>query len=190
MFFITLSCAQNYWPDISALVKKRMKLAGDQNEDCFVGSPKLSAILNDYFLVVQEYFQHRVMAWLDTVGKEVLGIKHHYAKYEFAPGRGQIHVHMLAICEDNSIYKLCHHDINGANSQAKRAERMTDFAKKKFGLTANVPDNFESVCIDTHPSSISFSNADKDFDDAALLKACQIHKCNGYCMQKATHSKE
>ena len=88
--FITLSCAELMWPDIIDAVRERMRLAGEDDSECYAGSPKLTAIMNDYAVVVQEVFQQRVITWLETVGKEVFGIKHYWVRYEFAPGRGQI----------------------------------------------------------------------------------------------------
>ena len=69
MYFITLSCAEHYWPDIIRLIKERMDIAGEDSSGCYVGSPTLSKHLNEYSLVVQEYFQARVELWLTTVGK-------------------------------------------------------------------------------------------------------------------------
>jgi hypothetical protein len=60
MFFITLSCAEHYWPDIIHLLKERMMLAGEDTSTCYVGSQKLGKIINEYAIVVQEYFEHRV----------------------------------------------------------------------------------------------------------------------------------
>ena len=77
--FITLSCGEYYWPDIIALLRERMEIAGDDAEECYLGSPQLHRILNDYCIVVQEYFQKRVVIWLNTVGKELLGIVHYWA---------------------------------------------------------------------------------------------------------------
>ncbi len=69
-----------------------------------IGKP---AIINMYTLVIQEYFQERVKAWLDTVGKELIGIKHHWLRYEFAPSRGQIHAHMIVICDNKDVLSNC-----------------------------------------------------------------------------------
>ena len=123
MFFITLSCAEYSWPDIIQLLQERMKIAGDDPSECFVGSPKMSRIVNDYAIVIQEYFQRRVETWLDTVGKEIFGIKHHWVRYEFAPGRGQIHAHLLAISEDQSIYDLCHTELQSENGNDLRGTK-------------------------------------------------------------------
>jgi hypothetical protein len=120
MFFITLSCAEHYWPDIIHLLKERMMLAGEDTSTCYVGSPKLGKIINEYAIVVQEYFERRVEIWMKTVGKEMLGIAHYWMRFEFAPGRGQIHVHLLAISSDQAIYKLCHTYAKDGN-ESKRA---------------------------------------------------------------------
>ena len=112
MFFITLSCAEYFWADVIDLLKDRLTEAGIDTKDCYVGSEKLVQITNDYAIVIQEYFQKRTEIWLKTVGKAVFGIDHYWVRYEFAPGRGQIHAHLLAIPRDQSIYDLCHYDLS------------------------------------------------------------------------------
>jgi hypothetical protein len=37
-----------------------------------------TAIVNKFTVVIQEYFQERVLAWLEAVGKNLIGIKHHW----------------------------------------------------------------------------------------------------------------
>ena len=60
-------------------------------------------IVNDYTIVVQEYVQQRVKIWLSTIGKKVFHIQYYWLRYEFAPSRGQIHAHMLAIHENPKV---------------------------------------------------------------------------------------
>ena len=93
MFFITLSCAGYFWPDVIDLLKERMELAGEDTSKCYLNSPHLVQLANNYAIVIQEHFQKRVVTWLETVGKDIFGIKHYWIRYEFAPGRGQIHAH-------------------------------------------------------------------------------------------------
>ena len=196
MFFITLSCAEHYWPDVIRLIKERMELAGDDSSMCYVGSPKISQLVNDHALVIQEYFQSRVELWLETVGKEMLDIKHYWVRYEFAPGRGQIHAHLLAISSDQSIYKLTHLDLQSGGEE-KRAETLSTWAEKKFGLTATVADAYNDLEVtkDNTPVSIRFTDIDSDDnaavkkDGQALLKFCQHHECSGFCLNKKTGSK-
>jgi len=149
MFFITLSCAEHCWPDIFRLIKERMDLANLDSSECFYGSKQTSQLLNDYSLVVQEYFQKRVAAWLDIVGKELFGITHYWVRYEFAPGRGQIHAHLLAVSKHLEIYEKCHLDMKDkVNGKARRAERLSKWAAKKYGLTASVVDGFDDLVVD------------------------------------------
>ena len=116
---------------------------------------------------------------MKTVGKNVFGIKHHCARYEFAPGRGQIHVHMLCICEDNSIYQLCHDGIQKPNGKRLRAERLANFAREKFGLTADLPELSKST-VGIHPCSMRLSESDDDVDGHMMMRHCQEHNCSGH----------
>jgi hypothetical protein len=53
--------------------------------------------VNDYSIIIQEYFQARVVGFLEKYAKEVFGIHHYFATFEFSNSRGQIHVHLLAM---------------------------------------------------------------------------------------------
>jgi hypothetical protein len=55
-FFITLSCAEYWWPDIERLVTDRFQVASLAPPD-FTPTQKISIIKNYYIVVVQEYFQ-------------------------------------------------------------------------------------------------------------------------------------
>ena len=180
MYFITLSCAEHYWPDIIRLIKERMEIA----------SPTLSRHLNEYSLVVQEFFQARVELWLKSVGRHIFGIRHYWVRYEFAPGRGQIHAHLLAVSEDSSIYELCHRDLQKPDGEERRTQRLAEWAKKKFGLTASVSPGYNHDSSKAHPSTIRFSLSDANTDADELLKSCQEHQCSGYCMRRATNQHE
>ena len=118
-FFITLSCAEYFWADVIDLLRDRFTHAGLDPRDCHVGSPKLIQIVNDYTIVIQEYFQRRTEIWLDTVGKLIFDIKHYWARYEFAPGRGQIHCHLLAIPNSHAIFEECHKLLQTENGEEK-----------------------------------------------------------------------
>lgn len=188
MFFITFSCAEYMWPDIIKLIKERMDIAGEDSSICKLGSPGLSKILNQYSIVVQEYFQKRVVEWLETVGRDIFGIKHYWIRYEFAPGRGQIHAHLLAVVRDNSIYHLCHNDLQQEDGLNKRATRLADWARSKFGLTAEVCDGFDDLNIteQNSPIQVRFSDVDeleteKDVDK--MMNHVQVHECSKFCLR-------
>jgi hypothetical protein len=58
--------------------------------------------VNDYSISVQEYFQARFTDFLENYAKQVFGIEHYFARFEFANSRGQIHVHLLAVLRKKS----------------------------------------------------------------------------------------
>jgi len=190
-YFITLSCAEFLWPDVIRLVKERMDLAGEDSSKCFVGSDQLGKYVNQYSIVVQEFFQQRVILWLNTVGKNVFDIKHYWVRYEFAPGRGQIHAHLLAIPDNHKIYELCHMDLKQKNGFFLRAQRLSAWASEKFGLTASVADpvEFDSLNINNQnsPCRIRFSEVSKEMvesDFEQLMNHVQVHDCSGFCLRE------
>lgn len=194
-YFITLSCCEHYWADIIQLLKERLKMSGENPDTCYVGSSKLSQILNDYAIVVQEYFQKRVELWLEIVGKKILDIAHYYVRYEFAPGRGQIHAHLLAIIKDKTVLRLLHHDKQ--ISTEKRDERLADWAEKTLGLTASMDETLPQPDIlpSESPCTIRFrdviqSEAAIRKDSQQLMQFCQMHNCSlGFCLKPDTHKK-
>ena len=72
-FFITLSCAEYWWPDIKRLIQDRFNVAGFPAPDLEKCSNV--QIINEYTLIVQEYFQQRVKIWFETVGSIIFKIK-------------------------------------------------------------------------------------------------------------------
>ena len=57
-------------------------------------------------LLVNQFFMKRANQFMTTFAKKDLKVKNYWAKVEFAPGRGQIHLHLLGI-EEN---RTCLHD--------------------------------------------------------------------------------
>src|SRR5688572_21531971 len=115
-FFITLSCAEYMCPDIKRLIRERFEIAGLDIPDL---DKSFVQIVNDYTLIVQEYFQERVKIWLSTIGTKIFHIKHYWLRYEFAPSRGQIHAHMLAIHENPYVMEPFY---NCSNNKKKQEE--------------------------------------------------------------------
>jgi len=191
LFFITLSCAENYWPDVMELIKERLEIAGKDSSMCYTGSPEINQLLNDYTIVVQEYFQKRVETWLKTVGKDVFGIEHYWVRYEFAPGRGQIHAHLLGIPKDRTLHMLSYDLLKGDTTGRKRADVLGQWAADQFGLTAMVSDNFDEIEVNPKdsPVSIRFSDVmiDKESmtaDAENLMKHCMMHDCSNFCLRE------
>jgi hypothetical protein len=103
--FVTLSCADYHWQDIEKLLNARRRIAGD---------PPISL----KSLTEKVNFQARVSDFLEKYAKEVFGIHHYYARFEFAKSRGQIHVHIFAmlgkksnIIELNDLVHKERHDV-------------------------------------------------------------------------------
>ena len=96
-FFITLSCAEYYWPDIFRLLQDRLQYTSEKDMSEEDIKKNLVQLVNQYAIVVQEYFERKVQVFLETVRKNILKIEHYWVRFEFAPSRGQIHAHLLAI---------------------------------------------------------------------------------------------
>ena len=100
--------------------------------------------VNDYSIVVQEFFVKRTEDWLNTVGKKVLGIEHYWVRFEFAKGRGQIHAHLLAILRKDIMSKLQRRLKNKNNNTPQyEAQVIAEWAEEQFGMTANMPSSGE-----------------------------------------------
>ena len=197
MFFITLSCAEHHWADIADILKDRLDQAGVDSSACEISNTGFAQLVNDHAVVVQEYFQERVVEWLDTVGKAIFGIEHYWIRYEFTPGRGQIHAHLLAISDDQDIYKLAHDaKKQEPDGDLTRAEIFAEWAESKFGLTATVSPDFDSIELNkaNMPTSVRFTDIGDDQDSCdqdkqELLKAVQFHTCSAFCMRESKDKK-
>lgn len=130
--FITLSCAEYWWKDINRLLADRFSIAG--LEPPTVETNNVSSV-NNYTIIVQEYFQLRVKHWIDTVGKKIYKIKHYWGRFEFAPSRGQVHLHLLAISDFTSFHRYLHKHVPSEH----RADVLASWAKKNLGFS-NDPD--------------------------------------------------
>ena len=86
---------------------------------------------------MREYFQKWVQSWLDTVGKDIFKIKHHWYRFEFAPIRGQIHAHMLVVTDHNKLLKDAMSKISPITNISKF---IAEWAEKSFVMTAMMPD--------------------------------------------------
>ena len=235
--FMTLSCAEYFWPDVQRLINQRSELGcsngtyQQQNVQEYVeafwpfsftclkpyiilsyqtkhisyadnkkangsNNEKKAWVraVNDHALLVQEHFQQRVISFLESYGRHVLGIKHYWVRYEFAKGRGQIHAHLLAITDDASMAYA-----RDDESPQERCQRVESWVSKHFGMTATHPAtdcngylNMSmvgrpegSLKVGTTPMSsrtIDKPNCHQDLID--LCNCTQMHKCSSYCMRE------
>ena len=181
-FFITLSYAEYLWPDIKRLIKERLTIAGLDVPDL---NTSFVQIINDYTLIVQEYFQERVKIWLSTIGAKVFHIKHYWLRYELALSRGQIHAHMLAI-HDNPKVMEPYYD-NTINKK-KQEEFLYQWMTEELGMTASFSETLLGPISKTelHPSKLQYKDitntSKKDF--LCCLQKLQYHKCSVFCIRK------
>jgi hypothetical protein len=187
--FITLSCAEYYWPDVKRLIEERYKMANLPVPE--LGKPGTSRYINDFTLVIQEYFQLRVKHWISTIGKTLFKIKHHWLRFEFAPGRGQIHAHMLAIVDNKEVMRHAYH-LHSHGHTKLHAELLARWAQDTFSMTCGGPTdknkNQDTSKMHQHPASHYYHECvDKGADANRLLSTCQLHRCSNYCLRKRKH---
>ena len=183
-FFITLSCAEYMWPDIKQLILDRCKVTGLSPPDL---NKSFVQTVNDYTVIVQEYFQERVQIWLCTIGAEVFHIKHYWLWYEFAPSRGQIHAHMLAI-QNNSFAQKVYYDCRA--DKENQEQFLYKWMTKDLGITAWLPTLVDDINFNTkkydHPFTFLYKDAlqTKESDFLCCLQKLQYHRCSAFCMRK------
>jgi hypothetical protein len=138
-----------------------------------------------FTVYVNEFFMKRSRVFLDTVVKNAMGIEHYWARVEFAPGRGQIHLHLLGIGKNKSYL----YDFYRAKSEEEKAAVMERYATTVLDMTADVDvDEDPDYKTDKKPDSITplkhrFSECINREEDARMLcQECMVHHCNLYCL--------
>ena len=199
--FLTLSCAEYYWPDLIRLLEERIRMETNDGSCPNLRENKtaLHKAVNNYSVVVQEYFHKRVQIWLNTIGKKIFGIKHYWYRHEFAKGRGQIHSHMLCILDNQHVMSEAYRNID---NKQKRTKVLADYMRSTFDLSANHPgvDNNGNIDLTQvgHPEGLAkeqkykdqatgkylweVDNHDKDL--CQLVNSCMMHECNKFCLRK------
>ena len=188
--FLTFSCAEHYWPDIKNLLAERYRLAKLPTPN--INDEKIgSTIVNEMTVVIQEYFQKRIQHWLKTIGKNIFGINHYWLKYEFAPARGQIHTHMLAISSKvkdiaYNAYVAKHN--NGEIDESAEAEILYAGFQKLSGWTASIPTNLAPTKIkkcDLPSRKLLSQTRNKLNEDLRdFLCTTQNYVCTSHCLKK------
>jgi hypothetical protein len=65
--FLTLSCAEYFWPDLKRFLGQRIFLCEDRAVDLNNDKGGLSNVLNDHTIVAQEFFHERVEKFLEHI---------------------------------------------------------------------------------------------------------------------------
>ena len=183
--FMTLSCAEYFWPDLKRLLEHYIYITEGTKVDLDVNLHKLHQALNDYTIIVQEFFQIRVDEFLKTIGLEVFGIKHYWGRFEFAKSRGQIHLHLIGITNDatminEKLWKL-------RNNKKQKTAFIANWVRSKFNCTAEIPKNCTTPDKFSSPCKTRFSQTSNiETDQQDLCMFCQIHNCSDYCLKSST----
>jgi hypothetical protein len=97
--FITLSCAEFWWPDLRWIVAAMERLGGNIEQAQKTENNDLSAISKS----VRRYplfFIIHASVLIETTLKTMIDLEYYWGQVKLAPGRGQIHLHLLAIMKD------------------------------------------------------------------------------------------
>lgn len=187
--FLTMSCAEYWWDDLALLLIERLKHSEDaekaQKLKDDMKNIKLRAFFIDkYTAIVQEYFQMKVDNWMETVGKNVFGITAYYSRFEFAKGRGQIHVHILACSKDHLL--ILPFGEAWKESKKRGVEILSDLVRKRYQMTCEIPecDNCGEQCEWKSVLHGTFSGVnDLEHDKCDLVRSCHMHYCNDFCLR-------
>ena len=112
-------------------------------------------------------------------------IKYYWLRYEFAPSRGQIHAHMLAIHDNPKVMEPYYSNTTNKKEQVKF---LHQWRTEELGMTASFPETFSSPTSEREPHPSKFLDKDisntsnKDFH--CCLQKLQMHKCSAFCMRK------
>jgi hypothetical protein len=189
--FMTFSCGEYFWPDLKRLLQEYIFVIEKRKVDLDKDQKRFMKAINDYSIVIQEFFHLRIRDFLNSVGLNIFGILHYWLRFEFGRARGQIHGHLVAITKDaidpNGIYQKLWKLKKNRVAQAKA---LANWAKETFNMTASIRETTVETtsCTETNPCKLRFcdiSSLEKDQD--SLCKFCQMHSCSDYCLRLIKH---
>jgi hypothetical protein len=191
-FFITLSCAENWWPDLRRLLSQLESFAGNLSKSEAIKKGCKTAMCNaakKYPLYVNDFFMKRAHSFIKTVMKKSLGIEHYWGRVEFAPGRGAIHLHIVGIANDKAYLR----EFYLAKTLNDKAQVLDRYAKLHLDMTADtkVNDNRDHrPDYLTSPLGKRYSECpDQEEDVRQLAEDCMCHVCNKYCLRSKNKNK-
>ncbi len=189
--FLTLSCAEFFWPDLRRLLQEFVFQTSRKKVDLEKDFRLLNQLLNDFSLIVQDYFHKRVEAFLEHICKKIFGIKHFWGRMEFSKLRGQIHIHLVGIIEDATRPGGIQHQMFIHKGDViNQTKILAEWARKTFNLSAEIDENLINNAVAKHektkesPCSKRLSECtDLHMDCAELCSFCQMHSCSDYCLR-------
>ena len=191
--FLTFSCAENHWADLADILADRVRVYNPEQADLLKqrNFKEMCSAARNHPLIVAEFFQLRVETWLKTVGKDVYKIKHHWGAYEFAKGRGMIHIHLLAICDNLETLKEYY---DARTNAKKQLEIITKYAREELFMTAEHPTGEMNDIAspegnakkETYLHSLQkrFCEVECIIRDLVnVINSAMMHYCNNYCLR-------
>jgi hypothetical protein len=184
--FVTLSCAENWWPDLKRLVAQLDGKAKKYTRAVAIRGGCRIAMANAarrYPLYVNEFFMKRAKSFMGTVVKNALGIKHCWGRVEFAPGRGAIHLDIIGIARDKAYLR----DLYRASTNEEKADGLDKYVRETLDMTADVYINDDLLCKPDYLNSPLgkkyYKCHDQEEDVRQLEEDCMCHQCNKFCLQ-------
>ena len=192
--FITLTCAENWWPDLRSImadlernVERETKSSDTKNSERIDNHDfvAMSKAVRKYPLYVNEYFMKRAKIFMDEFARNVLELEYYWGRVEFASGRGQIHLHILGIAKDKAYLN----DFHRANTEEDKINVIKSYAENILDMTADVEIDQGHQKLDEYkltsssPLGIRYAECtDKDTDHIHLVQDAMLHGCNDYCL--------
>ncbi len=139
-FFITLSCAKNWWPDLQRLLYQLEFIGGNHVKAQAIKHGCRKAMSNagrKFPLYINDFFMKRANLFMKRVMKKALQIEHYWGCVEFAPGRGAIHLHIVAIAKNKAYLQ----EFYNASSLHQKAEVLNNYAINHLDMMADVKVN-------------------------------------------------
>ena len=203
--FLTFSCAEFHWRQMLRYLAEHMRkveglveapdLLDEANKTLRFGK------LQEYAHVVTLFFEQRVMAYMKDVLAPMLGITIHYGVMEFASGRGQIHLHLLAWLANGEPHRTMHAPVPDGilegGTAARDAWRAAIAERKAHDVkhdvtSSSAPDHpIPAAPLATRepPASILTTETDAESREARVLawKACVLERWMREFNWRATH---
>jgi hypothetical protein len=139
-FSYKLSCAENWWIDLKRLLAQLEDIAQNHSRAEAIRDGSMIAMSNASWrhpLFVNEYFMRRAKSFMATDVKIALGIEHYWGRVEFTPGRGAIHLHIVAIAKDMAYLQDFYH----VRTAEDKAAVVDKYAREHLDMTADVDIN-------------------------------------------------
>ncbi len=128
-----------------------------------------------YPLFINDFFMKHVNSFIKTFIKKALQIEHYLGPVEFAPGRGAIHLHVVAKAKNRAYLQ----DFFEASTLKEKTKVLNNYAIKHLIMTADakVSNNLD-YCpnYSTSPLARRYSECSDEKENVLqLAQDCMFH---------------